>query len=333
MAIFRPPPSPRCLKLARVLITGAAGFVGSHLVDRYLERGDAVVGVDNFITGAEQNLASAGRSKEFQFINADISDNHESVMQLVESSGPCDLVLHFASPASPVDYGEHPIETMAVNSRGTEFCAKLAERWRARFLYASTSESYGDPLEHPQKESYWGNVNPVGPRSCYDESKRFGEALVMAYFRKKQLDARIIRIFNTYGPRMRRNDGRVVPNFVAQAMEGQALTIYGDGKQTRSFCYVDDLVDGIMKCADSEDTRGIVVNLGNPEEYTIREFAEIVCSIVGVPLRIEPRPMPPDDPTRRNPDISRALKILGWEPKTSIRDGLARTIEALRVLA
>ncbi len=316
--------------MARVLITGSAGFLGSHLAERYLSRGDEVVGLDNFITGAPENLAGAKDMPAFTLVEADVSENHSDLIARLGALGRCDLILNFASPASPVDYSAHPIETMAVNSRGTELCAKLAEMWKARLLHASTSESYGDPLEHPQRESYWGNVNPIGVRSCYDESKRFGEALVMAYVRTKQIDARIIRIFNTYGPRMRRNDGRVVPNFVAQALEGRALTIYGDGLQTRSFCYVDDLVEGIVRCADSAETRGLVVNLGNPEEHTIREFAQTVCDIVGVPLRVEPMPLPPDDPTRRNPDISRAIELLDWRPSVSLRDGLTRTIEAVK---
>ena len=319
--------------MARVLITGSAGFIGSHLVERCLSRGDEVVGVDNFLTGSSENLHRAQKASGFTFVDADISENHSSLIDRLQSLGRCDLILHFASPASPVDYSAHPIETMAVNSRGTELCARLAEKWGCRLLHASTSEAYGDPLEHPQRESYWGNVNPIGPRSCYDESKRFGEALVMAYVRTKGIDASIARIFNTYGPRMRRNDGRVVPNFVTQALEGKPLTIYGDGMQTRSFCYVDDLVDGVLLCADAESTRGLVVNLGNPEEHTIREFAEIVCRIVGVPLRVDPRPLPPDDPTRRNPDISRAKELLDWGPVVPLHVGLSRTIEALKVLA
>jgi nucleoside-diphosphate-sugar epimerase len=320
--------------MAKVLVTGSAGFIGSHLVERYLERGDEVLGIDNFMTGDSVNLQNARQNPSFTFVDADVSENHDRLIADLERSfGRADLILHFASPASPVDYAQLPIETMAVNSRGTEFCLKLAHRWGARVLYASTSESYGDPLQHPQRESYWGNVNPVGPRSCYDESKRFGEALVMSYIRVHDVDARIIRIFNTYGPRMRKNDGRVVPNFVSQALEGRPLTIYGDGSQTRSFCYVDDLVEGIMRCADASSTRGVVVNLGNPEEHTIREFAEIVCEIVGVPLRVEACPMPPDDPTRRNPDISRAIELLDWRPAISLKDGLARTVDSLRVSA
>ena len=317
--------------MPRVLITGAAGFIGSHLTDCYLKRGDEVIGVDNFITGSKENLKRHEGNERLVFIEANVAERHEELLEHIESAiGKCDLVLHFASPASPVDYGEFPIETMAVNSRGTEFCTKACARWGARMLYASTSESYGDPLVHPQSESYWGNVNPVGVRSCYDESKRYGEALVMSYARKRGINARIVRIFNTYGPRMRKNDGRVVPNFVTQALAGEPLTIYGDGSQTRSFCYVDDLVEGIMRCISSDDARGLVVNLGNPNERTIREFAEIVCELVGVPLRIETRRLPSDDPTRRNPDISLARQLIGWEPAVELREGLRRTIESFR---
>jgi nucleoside-diphosphate-sugar epimerase len=320
--------------LARVLITGAAGFIGSHLVDRYLERGEEVIGLDNLLTGSVANLRGAMASAHFTFLDRDIAkDSTDLIAELEAQGGRCDLLLHFASPASPVDYSEHPIETMAVNSRGTELCAILADRWKARLLYASTSEAYGDPLQHPQAEEYWGNVNPIGPRACYDESKRFGEALVMSYFRQKTIDARIIRIFNTYGPRMRKNDGRVVPNFLMQALGGQPLTIYGDGRQTRSFCYIDDLIEGIARCADSEVTRGLVVNLGNPEEHTIREFADIVCDLAGVPLRMESRPLPADDPSRRCPNITRAGQLLKWEPVVPLREGLRRTIECLKVPA
>src|SRR5579884_154319 len=313
--------------MSKILVTGAAGFIGSHLVDRYLADGHEVVGLDNLLTGSGENLEDARANAAFAYAEEDVSAEAEPLIdRLQQRFGRFDLVLHFASPASPVDYGEHPIETLAVNSRGTEFCLRAALRWRARMLFASTSEAYGDPLEHPQSETYWGNVNPVGPRSCYDESKRFGEALVMAYCRAHDLDARTIRIFNTYGPRMRRNDGRVVPNFIAEAIEGKPLTIYGDGSQTRSFCYVDDLIEGIVRCAASEATRGHVVNLGNPEEYSISEFAQMVSEIVGVPLQVRRMPLPPNDPTRRKPDITKAREMLQWEPQISVRDGLARTV-------
>lgn len=311
----------------RVLISGAAGFIGSHLVDRYLADGHDVIGVDNLLTGRLENLGGAERSERFQFVNADVSMDLSSVNDLLQREGAADLVLHFASPASPVDYGNYPIETLRVNSHGTEAMAELAMSHNARFLYASTSESYGDPLEHPQREGYWGNVNPVGVRSCYDESKRYGEAFVSTLIRTQGLNGRIIRIFNTYGPRMQINDGRVVPNFVRQALSGDDLTIYGDGSQTRSFCYVDDLVEGIVRCAASPQTRGLVVNLGNPEEHAILEFADIVCRIAGVPLKMKPMPLPPDDPSRRCPDISRATEVLGWTPVVSLEEGLQRTIQ------
>lgn len=244
--------------------------------------------------------------------------------------GKADLVLHFASPASPVHYGNEPLATLRVNSRGTENMAELALSHGAAFLYASTSESYGDPLEHPQRESYWGNVNPVGVRSCYDESKRYGEAFVSTLVHTAALNGRIIRIFNTYGPRMAAGDGRVIPNFCVSALRGDALTVYGDGSQTRSFCYVDDLVDGILRLGTRPGLRGRVVNVGNPAEYTIRQLAEITARIAGVPLHVENRPLPPDDPTRRRPDISVAREVLGWEPMTGVEDGLRRTLDYFR---
>jgi nucleoside-diphosphate-sugar epimerase len=313
-----------------VLITGAAGFIGSHLTERYLRDGETVVGLDNLATGDLRNLTAVMQSSRFRFVEVDVTEKWHTLRGIFAEVGNPDLILHFASPASPVDYAALPLETMAVNSRGTELCLEAAGRYGARFLFASTSEAYGDPLEHPQREGYWGNVNSVGPRSCYDEAKRFGEALVMAYMRTQNIDARIIRIFNTYGPRMRPNDGRVVPNFIAQALAGKALTVYGDGTQTRSFCYVDDLVEGIVRCAVSEETRGLVVNLGNPEEHPIERFARIVCDTAGVTLRVESRPLPVDDPTRRCPDISRARELLGWEPSVALEDGLRRTVEYVR---
>jgi nucleoside-diphosphate-sugar epimerase len=316
-----------------VLITGAAGFIGSHLVDKYLAAGHTVVGVDNFCTGDGGNLREAVKSRRFALLQADVCTQWKTVeTELERSEFIPQYVLHMASPASPVDYGNFPLQTLAVNSEGTRNCAEASLRWRARMLFASTSESYGDPLEHPQRESYWGNVNPVGIRSCYDESKRFGEALMMAYVRSAGLDGRIIRIFNTYGPRMRQHDGRVVPNFITQALRGEPLTIYGDGSQSRSFCYVDDLIEGIGRTIALEETRGIVVNLGNPEEYTIRQFAGIVCEIAGVPLLTVNEDTPQDDPNRRCPDITRAKEILGWQPSVSVRDGLRRTIAYFREL-
>ena len=316
-----------------VLITGAAGFVGSHLVDRYLRDGARVVGVDNLLTGTHDNLAAALKSDRFELIRTDVANEWHEVYAAVERGGSApELILHFASPASPIDYFNFPVATMAANSAGTNECLKAAKRWSCRFLYASTSESYGDPLVHPQREDYWGNVNPIGPRSCYDESKRFGEALTMAYARSEEIDTRIIRIFNTYGPRMRPNDGRVVSNFILAALRGQPLTIYGDGLQTRSFCYVDDLVEGIVRCASSEQTRARVVNLGNPQEYTIAELARLVSELLEVPLNVENLAAREDDPARRRPDITLARELLGWEPGTPVAEGLRRTIEYLRAV-
>lgn len=309
-----------------VVITGAAGFLGSHLVDRYLADGHDVIGIDNFITGARVNLREARNNKRFRFFEADVCDRWANF-------GTADLVLHFASPASPVDYAAHPKETLLANSVGTQRALDFSARFDARFLFASTSEIYGDPLEHPQSESYWGNVNPVGPRSCYDEAKRFGEAVTMAYARSRHADIRIVRIFNTYGPRMRREDGRVVPTFIQQALMGTPLTIFGDGSQTRSLCYVDDLVEGIALCASSAEARGLPVNLGNPEERTVREIAEIVCRVAGVELPTKQEPLPPDDPARRCPDIGRAQALLGWKPHVPLEEGLRRTIAFYRKAA
>jgi nucleoside-diphosphate-sugar epimerase len=309
----------------KVVITGAAGFAGSHLADRYLAERHQVVGIDNLITGDLGNLALALANPHFEYINADVAAEG---YDLARSCGGADLIVHCASPASPIDYAQRPLETMAANSLGTKHCCEAARAWSARLLYASTSEAYGDPLEHPQRETYWGNVNPIGPRACYDESKRFGEAMVMTYVRTHGLDARIVRIFNTYGPRMRRADGRVVPNFIGQALAGQPLTLYGDGSQTRSFCYVSDLVDGIVRCADSERARGLVVNLGNPAEITVAQLARVVCELVGVPYKTDQRDMPVDDPVRRRPDITRAGELVGWEPRVALEDGLRETIRS-----
>jgi len=316
-----------------VLITGAAGFIGSHLVDRYLSDGATVIGVDNLITGADANLARARDHERFTFVRVDVASPWDGLIGQVERLGNTpNLILHFASPASPIDYFSFPVATMMANSAGTHHCLDAAQRWHSRLLYASTSESYGDPLVHPQREDYWGNVNPVGPRACYDESKRFGEALTMTYVRSAGADARIIRIFNTYGPRMRPNDGRVVSTFIMQALQREPLTIYGDGSQTRSFCYVDDLVEGIVRCAASDATLGRVVNLGNPEEYTIAQLASIVSEILDVPLHVKNHPSREDDPTRRKPDIGVARALLGWEPKIACTDGLRRTIEYFRLV-
>ncbi len=303
----------------RVLITGGAGFIGSHLVTRYLHDGHEVVAVDNLCTGSLANIAEALLDPRFTFVRADVSDG-------LPIDGPLDLILHFASPASPVEYARLALETLAVNSRGTEHACDLAERHDARLVFASTSEVYGDPLVHPQSETYWGNVNPIGPRACYDEAKRFGEALITTRLRFGPLDARIVRIFNTYGPRLAGNDGRVVPNLLTQAISDQPLTIYGTGSQTRSFTFVDDLVEGIVRLAAHDGARGKIVNLGNPDELTIHEFATLVAELANIPLTIAEAPLPPDDPTRRKPDISLARRYLDWEPRVDIRTGLALTL-------
>ena len=302
----------------RVLITGAAGFLGSHLCDRFLAEGHRVVGLDNFVTGHPDNIAHLIGNDRFRFVRHDIST-------YTYVDGPLDGVLHFASPASPIDYLELPIQTLKVGSLGTHNALGLAKAKGARFFIASTSEVYGDPLVHPQKEEYWGNVNPVGPRGVYDEAKRFSEAITMAYHTYHGLDTRIVRIFNTYGPRMRPRDGRVVSNFIVQALSNEPLTIYGDGSQTRSFCYVSDEVDGIYKLfmlGDSNPT-----NVGNPDEYTVKQLAELVVELTGTKAPIVYEPLPKDDPKVRKPDITRARTMLGWEPKVHVRDGLARTIE------
>jgi dTDP-glucose 4,6-dehydratase len=305
----------------RVLITGAAGFLGSHLSDRFLADGHEVVGLDNFVTGNPDNIAHLIGRPGFEFLRHNIST-------YTFVAGPIDGVLHFASPASPVDYLEHPIPTLKVGALGTHNSLGLAKAKGARFFLASTSEVYGDPLEHPQTESYWGNVNPIGPRGVYDEAKRYAEAMTMAYHRFHGVDTRIVRIFNTYGPRMRPRDGRVVSNFIVQALTGEPITIYGDGSQTRSFCYVDDEIDGIVRLFHRGDAEP--VNVGNPDEYTVRELAEAVVELTGTQSEIVLRPLPADDPRVRRPDISRARARLGWEPKVALRDGLSRTIEYFR---
>ena len=305
----------------RVLVTGAAGFLGSHLCDRLLAEDHRVVGMDNFLTGNPANIAHLRKHPSFQFVLHDVAN-------FVEVQGPLDGVLHFASPASPVDYLDYPIQTLKVGSLGTHKALGLSRSKGARFLLASTSEVYGDPLVHPQPESYWGNVNPVGPRGVYDEAKRFAEALTMAYHRYHKLDTRIVRIFNTYGPRMRPKDGRVVSNFIVQAIKGDPLTVYGDGSQTRSFCYVDDLIDGIVRLFErggSDPT-----NIGNPHEFTVRQLAEIVLRLTGSRSTIVAQPLPTDDPKVRQPDIRHARQTLDWEPRVSLEDGLQRTIEYFR---
>jgi dTDP-glucose 4,6-dehydratase len=300
----------------RVVVTGGAGFLGSHLCEALLARGDSVVAIDNLVTGNVTNIEPLFGRPGFTFVQHDVS-------AYVWVPGDVGAVLHFASPASPVDYLEIPIQTLKVGSLGTHNCLGLAKAKGARFLLASTSEVYGDPKVHPQPESYWGHVNPVGPRGVYDEAKRFAEAMTMAYHRYHGLDVRIVRIFNTYGPRLRRDDGRVISNFLSQALEGKPLTIYGDGSQTRSFCYVDDEVRGILALLDS-DVSG-PVNIGNPGEFNMRELAEMVLEVVGTGSELVWEPLPVDDPTQRKPDITLARERLGWEPQVALREGLERT--------
>src|SRR5499425_3041967 len=304
--------------MPRVLITGGAGFIGSHLCERFLAEGDEVICMDNFLTGTPDNIAHLFTDRRFSFIEQDVTT-------YIYVKGPVDGILHFASPASPVDYLELPIQTLKVGSLGTHKALGLAKEKNARFLLASTSECYGDPLVHPQNEDYWGNVNPIGPRGVYDEAKRFAEAMTMAYHRTHGVQTRIVRIFNTHGPRMRLNDGRVVPNFIAQALRGEPITVYGDGSQTRSFCYVSDLVEGIGRLLRSDYDKG-PVNLGNPMEVTILQFAERIKALTKSKSEIVFRPLPEDDPKVRQPDIARAKAILGWEPKVGLDEGLQKTI-------
>ena len=306
----------------RVLVTGGAGFVGSHLCERFLADGLFVICMDNLITGDLANI-------EHLMGNADFSFEHQDVTNYIHVSGSLDYILHFASPASPIDYLELPIQTMKVGSLGTHKALGLAREKKATFLLASTSEVYGDPLVHPQHEEYWGNVNPVGPRGCYDEAKRFAEAITMAYHRYHGVDTRIVRIFNTYGPRMRLNDGRVLPAFMSQALRGEDLTVFGDGSQTRSFCYVDDLVEGLVRLLYSDEVDP--VNIGNPREMTIRQFGDAILRVTGSKSKFVERPLPVDDPKARQPDLRKARRVLdGWEPKVSLEDGLERTCEYFR---
>ena len=303
------------------VVTGGAGFLGSHVADLLLGRGHRVTVLDNLVTGSIQNLQHLAGVSGFRFVKQDVTE-------FLFLDGPVDFVWHFASPASPVDYLELPIQTLKVGSLGTHKALGLARHKGARFLLASTSEVYGDPLVHPQREDYWGNVNPVGPRGCYDEAKRFAEALTMAYRSEHGLETRIVRIFNTYGPRMRLKDGRVVPSFIGSALTGKPLTLHGDGNQTRSFCYVSDLVEGIYRLMMCDDrTAGEPVNLGNPEEMTIREFARQILALTGSRSRLVSRPAPVDDPKQRKPDISRAKKLLKWKPEVGLSEGLRRTID------
>lgn len=304
------------------LITGGAGFIGSHLCDFLIKKKDfVVICLDNLITGSEKNIRHLESNPNFKFIEADIASSIEYPVSSIE------YIFHLASPASPLDYQNYPEETLLANSLGTLNVLDLAKKTKAKVLIASTSEVYGDPKEHPQRESYWGNVNSFGPRACYDESKRFAEAATYVYLHKYDLDVRIVRIFNTYGPRMQRDDGRVVSNFINQAITGQPLTVYGQGKQTRSFCFVSDIVAGIYQAMFSQGTKGEVFNLGNPEEYSILELAGKIKKLTGSKSEIIFKPLPPDDPNRRCPDISKAREILGWEPKISADTGLKKTIE------
>jgi len=306
--------------LMRVLVTGAAGFLGSHLTDALLSEGHEVVGVDNLSTGSTQNLAHLDREPRFEYVQRDITVPFDL--------GAVDYVFNFASPASPVDYGRLGVETLMVGALGTRHALDVAQRYRAKFLHASTSECYGDPQVHPQTEDYWGHVNPVGPRSVYDEAKRFAEALTMAYHRYYGVDTRLVRIFNTYGPRLQKNDGRVISNFMMQALQGEDLTVYGEGEQTRSFCYVSDEIEGILRLAKSDEH--LPVNIGNPQEWTVLECARAVLRVTGSSSRIAFRPLPQDDPMQRQPDITRARTLLGWEPKIDLETGLRLSLEYFR---
>ena len=306
--------------MPRVVITGAAGFIGSHLSEELLNRGYSVVGIDNLLTGDLANIAHL-RDRDFQFIRHDVTN-------YIDVDGQVDYVLHWASPASPIDYLELPIQTLKVGSLGTHKALGLAKAKGAVFVIASTSEVYGDPLEHPQKETYWGNVNPIGPRGVYDEAKRFAEAMTVAYHRYHKVDTRIVRIFNTYGPRMRTRDGRAVPAFISQALLNDDVTVFGDGTQTRSFCYISDLVDGIIRLMLSKESDP--VNIGNPQEMTIEQIARLIITMAGSQSRIIYRPLPTDDPKVRQPDITRARTLLGWEPQVALEQGLGRTIDYFR---
>ena len=306
--------------MSRIVITGAAGFIGSHLSEALLDRGHSVVGIDNLLTGDTKNVAHLA-NRDFVLIKHDVTN-------YINVDGPVDAVLHWASPASPIDYLELPIPTLKVGALGTHKALGLAKAKNARFVIASTSEVYGDPLEHPQKETYWGNVNPIGPRGVYDEAKRFAEAMTTAYHRYHGLDAKIVRIFNTYGPRMRLRDGRAVPAFMSQALRGEDVTIFGSGRQTRSFCYVTDLVEGVIRLMESDVNEP--VNIGNPQEMTIEEIAREIIRLSGSTSKLVYRPLPEDDPKVRQPDITRARTLLGWEPKVTLEEGLTRTLEYFR---
>jgi dTDP-glucose 4,6-dehydratase len=318
-----PMPPDKILSMKRVLITGAAGFLGSHLCDRFIKEGYHVIGMDNLITGDLRNIEHLFELPQFDFY-------HHDVTKFIHVSGPLDYILHFASPASPIDYLKIPIQTLKVGALGTHNCLGLAKEKKATILVASTSEVYGDPLVHPQNEDYWGNVNPVGPRGVYDEAKRFMESITRAYHTFHGVDIRIVRIFNTYGPRMRLNDGRALPAFIGQALRGENLTVFGDGSQTRSFCYVDDLIEGIYRLLKSNYT--MPVNIGNPHEISLLEFAEEVLKLTGSKVKIEFRELPVDDPKQRRPDITRAKEILGWQPTVDRSKGLQITYDYFRSL-
>jgi len=307
----------------RVLVTGAAGFLGSHLTDRLLGEGHTIIGVDNLCTGSRDNIAHLANEPRFRFEERDICQPFDV--------GPVDYVFNFASPASPPEYLRLGIETLQVGSVGVENTLEIAARHGAGYLHASTSECYGDPLEHPQRESYWGNVNPVGPRSVYDEAKRFAEALVMAWHRARGVNTHLVRIFNTYGPRLHPSDGRVISNLMMQALRGEPLTIYGDGSQTRSFCYVDDLIEGILRLSCSDEH--LPVNIGNPDEFTILECAQAVLEVTGSKSELRFEALPEDDPTRRRPDIAKARALLGWEPRITLKEGLRKSLEFFRSMA
>jgi dTDP-glucose 4,6-dehydratase len=318
-----PEPSPAPSKPSKIttVVTGGAGFLGSHLCERLLKEGHHVIALDNLITGSTRNIEHLAGHERFQFIRMNVTE-------YIFVPGEVDYIFHFASPASPIDYLELPIPTLKVGALGTHNALGLAKAKGAKLLLASTSETYGDPLVHPQKEDYWGNVNPIGPRGVYDEAKRFAEAMTMAYHRYHGVDTKIVRIFNTYGPRMRLRDGRVVPAFIGQALTGQPLTIFGDGSQTRSFCYVSDLIDGIYRLSQSDFHEP--VNIGNPREMTIRQFAEEIIRITGTESKIDFRPLPVDDPKVRQPDITRAREVLGWEPRVDFDEGIRKTIDYFR---